>query len=58
MIKYYCIECDADCGEYRHCCACEDNPAMENVEHPGFVSSSEIDNEIAAENFWYEYDER
>jgi hypothetical protein len=31
---------------------------MENREHPGFISSAEIDNEIQTENFWYEYDQR
>ena len=55
---FYCLECDADCGSFEHCCACEDNPAMENRKHPGFISSAEIENEIQTENFWYEYDQR
>jgi hypothetical protein len=31
---------------------------MENREHPGFISSAEIESEIQTENFWYEYDQR
>ena len=55
---FYCLQCNADCGPFEHCCACEDNPATENVEHPGFTSSAEIQQEIDAEDFWYEYDQR
>jgi hypothetical protein len=55
---FYCLECDADCGQYQYCSACEDNPEMENREHPGFISSAEIESEIQTENFWYEYDQR
>jgi hypothetical protein len=53
---FYCLQCDADCGPFEHCCACEDNPEMQNVAHPGFASSAEIQQEIDAEDFWYEYD--
>jgi len=55
---FYCLQCDADCGPFKHCCACEDNPEMQNVQHPGFTSSAEIQQEIDAEDFWYEYDQR
>ena len=54
---YYCLQCNDPC-EYEHCCRCEDDPAMLYVEHPGFTSDAEIQNEIDTENFWYEYDQR
>lgn len=58
MNTFYCLECSADCGEYKYCSTCEENPEFETREHPGFISSGEIENEIQEENFWYEYDER
>ena len=58
MNTFYCLECNADCCEYKYCSTCEENPEFETREHPGFISSGEIENEIQEENFWYEYDER
>lgn len=54
-MTYFCLECDADCGPYKHCCHCEDNPDMLYKEHPGFISSAEIENEIQEEEFWNDY---
>ena len=55
---YYCLECDANCSTYQHCCACEDNPQMDGKEHPGFISNVEIESEIQTEETFYVYDER
>lgn len=55
---YYCLECDANCGPYQHCCVCEDNPQMDGKEHSGFISNVEIESEIQTEEAFYAYDER
>ena len=54
-MAFYCLQCGANCGEYNHCCRCEDDPAMEGKPHPGCVSDAEIAAEIQAEEFWEDY---
>ena len=56
-MSYYCLQCNDQC-DFEWCDRCENDPAMENVEHPGFTSDAEIQQEIDSENYWEEYDPR